>query len=611
MKRVCAFSLASCAALWLLTGVASAQGGDFDFGFAESPEQTAPDLVDPGLLEIDCIENDGPRWPAGSLADHTGLPDAVTQGTYFCTITQNDPCTGAVPIPNPDPPPSEILGPCTGGSTGAQGWQMSFSASGCNAVILGATATQTDIAPGDLASCEKGPGGEGGFDSTELTIGAGNEGAVHAIVLHLKKGTTLDPSLINFKPSNGPEENPATVCRFLVECTNPSVDGDMCNLTLAYVDGLQGSGQPIDNKVTQDGQSVVPTLNNEVIVKTGAIPRPPCDTVSDEYGLGFSADLLDSTTYYDPGIIGAIGTGGTHTVNTVEGIVPATTLYLNVTVGGAVPDAQQPQGWQLSFALNGDADLTEVSLGGAALYAVGDGPSTDGFDATGIIDPADNGGQEGFISGVVLHLKKGTTLADVAPDLGHTNVPGTVSAIRIELSGVNAQGPLTTSAVLVHQDGLIGGGQAIDNRLTVEGDSEIPCNMIPPETVDVTVDFVAGLPEAEFIRGDANDDGKNNLADAVWILNGAFRNPPHVPAACEDASDANNDGTVDPIVDAAFIIAYQFTLGPQPPAPFPLCGEDSPDVPVDIVSGLPDPLFLPPAPDDTLNCVAGSMAQCP
>jgi hypothetical protein len=285
-------------------------------------------------------------------------------------------------------------------------------------------------------------------------------------------------------------------------------------------------------------------------------------------------------------------------VQTADGDVPATTLFLNITVGPSVPLPQQPQGWQLSLAVNGAADLTEVTVGGAALWAVGDGPNNlGGFDATEIVDPANNAGQRGFVSGVVLHLKKGTTLHQAeasAPVPG--GPPGTVSALRIELSGQGPQGPGTDTAQLIHDNGLIGGGQPIDNKLTVEGGSLVPCNIIPPATVDVNIDFEAGVViiDAEFIRADPNDDGKNNLADAVWILNGAFRNPPHLPAACEDATDANDDCVADPIVDSAFIITYQFSSGLAPPSSFGTggtCGTD-------------------PTPD-ALNCAPGSMTQCP
>jgi len=479
---------------------------------------------------------------------------------------------------------------------------MSFRADGCDGAILAVTATQTNIAPDSVESCEFGPGSGGGFDSTELTSGLNNEGAVTAIVLHLKKGTTLDPTGSNMLPASGPEQNPVIVCRFLVSCKNPGVETDSCDLKLEYIDGLEGSGQPVDNKVTQLGQSVVPTFANQTITKT-ALPPPatPCDQVPDQQGLAFSAQIIDSPTYYDfaGGLITGLdpdqpAAGGTHTVLSAEGVVPTVTMYECITVGPQVPLAQQPQGWQLATELTGAMDVTEVSLGGTAIFSVGDGPNNEGgFDATEIIDPLGNANRRGFVSGVVLHLKKGSTLGDTAA-FGHSNVPGTVSVIRIELSGQGPQGPTTETARLVPSNGLIGSGQSVDNKLTVTGTSVVPCNIIPPAITDVTISLESGVTAPRFIRADTNDDGRNNIADAVWILNGVFRSPPHSPAACEDSSDANDDGVVDPIVDAAYIIAYQFSAGLAPPPPFgtgSACGVD------------------PTA--DALTCPAGSMSQCP
>jgi hypothetical protein len=248
--------------------------------------------------------------------------------------------------------------------------------------------------------------------------------------------------------------------------------------------------------------------------------------------------------------------------------VPATRLYLNITVGADVPLLQQPDGWQVSFALHGTADLAEVSTAGAALYALGDGPNlSGGFDATEIVDPAKNLGQKGFVSGVVLGLKKATRLDEVAlaaPTPG--GPPGTVSILRIDLSGVRAQTAATTTAELIHDDGLVGSGERIDNKLSVEGRSVIPCNVAPLATADVDIEFVAGPREQWFLRGDPNDDGQCDIDDAIWILNENFRNGPVAP--CEDSSDANKDGVIDPIVDAAYILAYQFSAGPIIPEPF-------------------------------------------
>jgi len=552
MKRVCAFSLASCVALLLFTGVVSAQGV-FTFGFSASDSDLpAPDLGPTQSAfdadALDGIRNDGPDWPAGALGAATVATGGTSQGTYFATIEQGD----------------------AGATAGAQGWQMAFTASGCGASIIAATVTQTDLAPGTIEDEEAGPGGSGGFDATELTSGVDNAGAVSAIVLHLKKGTTLDPTGSNAKPATGPELNPLTVCRFLVESDNPAGGGDTCTVTLAYQDGLQGSGQPIDNKVTQDGQSVVPTVNSAALEKTGEIP--PCDQQAGAYGLGFSDAALDTADYYDAGLAGTLGAGGSVSVEHQPGETPSATVYECITVGSG---ASSPQGWQLSTALSGAADITAVTLSGTSA----EGALSGGFSSTSVVDSADNGGTEGFVSGVVLHLKKGSTLNEAT-----AAETGTAAVVAITVSGEAVQDAATVSATLSQQDGLIGGGQAIDNKVTADGASQSICN-----TADVTIEFAQGIVNPEFLRADTNDDGKNNLADAVWILNESFRSGTATP--CQKAADANDDGTVDAIVDAAYIIAYQFESGSAPPAPFGACGED------------------PTA--DALDCPPGSMSQCP
>ena len=165
------------------------------------------------------------------------------QGAYYCTIEQLD----------------------LGVTTGAQGWQMIFTASGCDGIILAATATQTDVGPGTIEDCEAGLGGSGGFDATRIVRSVFDEaGAVHAIVLHLKKGTTLDPTGLNTEPAKGPEQNPAAVCRFLVEHAIPATGGQSCDMTLLYTN-LNLGAQPFDNKIIQDGQSVIPEKLDKVV----------------------------------------------------------------------------------------------------------------------------------------------------------------------------------------------------------------------------------------------------------------------------------------------------------------------------------------------------------
>ncbi len=80
-------------------------------------------------------------------------------------------------------------------------------------------------------------------------------------------------------------------------------------------------------------------------------------------------------------------------------------------------------------------------------------------------------------------------------------------------------------------------------------------------------------PLARFTRCDPNASGDFDISDPIWILNELFSAGP--PTLCSAAADCNGDGLKD-ITDAIASIAYQFTGGAPPAAPFPACGT-SPD----------------------------------
>lgn len=73
-----------------------------------------------------------------------------------------------------------------------------------------------------------------------------------------------------------------------------------------------------------------------------------------------------------------------------------------------------------------------------------------------------------------------------------------------------------------------------------------------------------------FLRGDANQDGKHDLSDAILILSYLFTEG---KADCLDALDVNDDGA-NQLSDPIYLLTYLFTEGPPPPAPFLACGED-------------------------------------
>lgn len=78
-------------------------------------------------------------------------------------------------------------------------------------------------------------------------------------------------------------------------------------------------------------------------------------------------------------------------------------------------------------------------------------------------------------------------------------------------------------------------------------------------------------------RGDCNQDGVINIADAIALLSGLFT--PGVLVPCESTCDTNDDGAFN-IADGIYLLAYLFqAAAPEPPAPFPDCGLDpTPDM---------------------------------
>ena len=114
------------------------------------------------------------------------------------------------------------------------------------------------------------------------------------------------------------------------------------------------------------------------------------------------------------------------------------------------------------------------------------------------------------------------------------------------------------------------------------------CDLVgdPPVVTLFTVSFglqkvvpvtVAGFLEVNpgFLRGDANGDGAfDGLLDAIFLLEFQFLMGSAPP--CFDAADADDDGMVNGVVDSLRILNFQFIPGSLPP-PFPgpfACGGD-------------------------------------
>ncbi len=147
------------------------------------------------------------------------------------------------------------------------------------------------------------------------------------------------------------------------------------------------------------------------------------------------------------------------------------------------------------------------------------------------------------------------------PFTGQTLPPGSGnSVVKFQLDSV-ADNTLVGSCSTVSMiNGL--GSPPINNILTINGVSNMP---------DLDSGEICFSNTAPFIRGDANTDGSENLADAIFLI-GYFFTDGATPG-CTASADANSDNKVD-IGDAIFLINYQFLDGSAPGSPYPNCGGD-------------------------------------
>ena len=102
--------------------------------------------------------------------------------------------------------------------------------------------------------------------------------------------------------------------------------------------------------------------------------------------------------------------------------------------------------------------------------------------------------------------------------------------------------------------------------------------------------FLLGVPSCEgpFVRGDCNNDGSTNIADAIFLLDLLFSSS-NLLRECQDACDSNDDGSLN-IADGIATLSSLFGNPPTPlPIPYPECGGDPTE--------------------DLLNCIG--YAHCP
>jgi hypothetical protein len=143
----------------------------------------------------------------------------------------------------------QVTGRMETGESGVQGWSLGCTASGCritNITTAGTVAADVNDDPPGLR--------RNGFELSEVTAGVGNEGAVSAVLLSTSdQPITLDPA-----------GSPHTIFKLTLEADCPS--GGNCDpCTLRFVDGLVGSGRPVEIFVVHHNQGVKPDLVEKTI----------------------------------------------------------------------------------------------------------------------------------------------------------------------------------------------------------------------------------------------------------------------------------------------------------------------------------------------------------
>ena len=450
-----------------------------------------------------------------------------------------------------------ILGSSGLGDTGPQGWSLGVANEGVNIVALTtAGSAAADAADGGLRNT--------GFEVFEIIDpdrNSGQQGLVQALVLSFVMPITLPPNteqiigFVNYEATVGPEAFSATI---------------------EYENGLVGSGQPVNNDVTFEGQTATPTLAAATItIEPPPPPEAACDDGEDNDGDGAvdcdDSDCADADTC-SGGIDLKLGTPDDPDATQVAlctsegGGEALVTAYVGPN-DPADPPANGAQGWSLGIEHN-PAELTITNdtyptTSGTVAGDVNDGGIRNtGFEKTEIIDSGRNDGRAGLVSAVVLSFTMPITL-DPSQDQ---------SILRARYVVADGAGGPGFSSEINFTDGLIGAGQPVDTVLTVQGQTMMP-RAISGITVVHSEEACVPIPEsAVFLRADANNDAKVDIADPIFTINWLIRNGPVPP--CIASVDANDDGKTD-ISDPLYTIAYRFMAGPVPAAPFPSCGEDA------------------------------------
>jgi hypothetical protein len=252
-------------------------------------------------------------------------------------------------------------------------------------------------------------------------------------------------------------------------------------------------------------------------------------------------------------------------------------LKINLSLANnSATDGADVQGW--SYGLKLDPAVLAVSglTASPATLALnsGNGPDFLSYSCPSCPPSIEDGksGAKGITVGAVVSIDPPYDILVIpAGQSKILEILSVKSAIEIPVGGSDVVTQLDFVSEMIPSD------RPVESIIVVNGASITPKSDSPSITVTVTQRSL----ENKFRRGDANNDGRVDIADGInIILQLFFQSGVHI--VCQKAADTNDDGRVD-LSDAVYNFNYYLQPGkksgdvlyPKPPAPFPGCGQDT------------------------------------
>jgi hypothetical protein len=372
-----------------------------------------------------------------------------------------------------------------------------------------------------------------GFNQTKIITDAnGNAGWIQAIVLAFQE-TCDGGNKCELPISSGFVMAKAMYVVRDGQCT----PGTQIPTSISYTDQLAVPGSPpVEINLTINGNSIDPTKKDPAEV---TVDCPAAGQVE----IVLAAGLTENRKL---------------TADTKD------TMKIEIRLDNEdFPNDIDVQGW--SYGLNLDPAVLEVvdltSGPDAMALNAGLGPDFRAYNFKPLDQSAD-GKTKGITVGVVVSLDPPNNVLVVPPKQVRK-----IEILTVKSAATLAAGQPDVSSDLVFVSNVLGGDRPIENIITVEGVSVSP----ETDTPSVTVTLTAPTTSKKFRRGFSNPDDRLDLADGIWTIRVLFYQ--QGTFGCQKAADINDDGKID-LADAVYNFNYLLRGGPAPHAPFATCGDD-------------------------------------